>query len=172
MPRMELRRGGRNEIRFRFGIATRRFCRDRRESRDFRDCKTMTGVEFKQGYADWHAAAQRLEDTCPERIADWPKIQHCIIRGSGFALETDLGELIFDPLNPTEGTYTSGKETGRVDRIRDLKGEEFKHRCPEPLKKFQIRFAVVTVSETIPVGHEFVWFVGLDGVQKSEQVSN
>ncbi len=115
---------------------------------------------------DWMDTAGKTDDRTPKLLGDWPLIEHCTRRDSRFVLRTrdapqDL-ELDFDPKNPREGTYLfpRNREHGRVERVDDLKSDEFKAFCPQALAPFAIQFRIVTGAE--PSGNKRIWFVGLN----------
>jgi len=115
---------------------------------------------------DWMDTSGKTDDRSPKLLCDWPLIERCTRRDSRFVLSTrnaaqDL-ELNFDPENPREGSYLlrRDREHGRVERVDDLKSEEFKAFCPLALAPFAIQFRIVTVVE--PSGNKRIWFVGLN----------
>jgi len=115
---------------------------------------------------DWMDASGKTDDRSPKLLGDWPLIENCRRRDSRFVLRTrgatqDL-ELDFDPQNPREGTYlfSRNREHGRVERVDDLKSDEFKAFCPQALGPFAIQFRIVTAAE--PSGNKRIWFVGLN----------
>ena len=111
-------------------------------------------------------ASGKADDRSPKLLSDWPLIERCARRDSRFVLSArDVArdfELIFDPEHPREGTYLfrQDREHGRVERVDDLKSEEFKAFCPGALAPFAIRFRIVTAAE--PSGNKRIWFVGLN----------
>ena len=115
---------------------------------------------------DWMDAGGKADDRSPKLLSDWPLIERCARRDSRFVVSArDAArewELIFDPENPREGSYLfrQDREHGRVERVDDLKSEEFKAFCPKALAPFAIQFRIVTAAE--PSGNKRVWFVGLN----------
>jgi hypothetical protein len=115
---------------------------------------------------DWMDTSGKTEDRSPKNLGDWPLIEHCTRRGSRFVLSARDGaqdlELNFDAENPREGSYLfrRDREHGRVERVDDLKADEFKAFCPRALAPFAIQFRIVTAVE--PSGNKRIWFVGLN----------
>jgi hypothetical protein len=114
---------------------------------------------------DWMDASGKTDDRSPKSLDDWPLIERCTRRDSRFVLSAknpahDL-ELIFDPKNPREGHYLvrGNREHGRVERVDDLRSDEFKPFCPSALVVFPIQFRIITTAE--PSGNKRIWFVGL-----------
>ena len=115
---------------------------------------------------DWMDASGKTDDRSPKLLSDWPLIERCIRRDSRFDLSArdaaqDL-ELHFDPENPRHGSYLfhRDREHGRVERVDDLRSDEFKAFCPRALAPFPIQFRIVTAVE--PSGNKRIWFVGLN----------
>ena len=115
---------------------------------------------------DWMDTSGKPGDRSPKLLGDWPLIEHCTRRDSRFVLSArDAGrdlELHFNPANPREGSYLfhQDREHGRVERVDDLRSDEFKAFCPIALAPFAIQFRIITGVE--PSGSKRVWFVGLN----------
>jgi hypothetical protein len=114
---------------------------------------------------DWADESGKTADRSPKLLADWPPIEHFARRDSKFVLRARHGvqdvELSFDPQRPREGRYLFAKdrEHGRVERVDDLKADEFKAFCPSALAPYAAQFRVVTAAEAS--GSKRTWFVGL-----------
>jgi hypothetical protein len=115
---------------------------------------------------DWMDASGKTEDRSPKLLADWPLIERCVRRDSRFVLSARHGgqelELSFDPETAREGRYLFSKdrEHGRVERVDDLKTDEFKAFCPRALAPFDFQFRIVTAAE--PSGNKRIWIIGLN----------
>ena len=115
---------------------------------------------------DWMDTSGKTVDRSPKLLDDWPLIERCARQDSRFVLSArnaaqDL-ELNFDPEHPREGSYLlrRDREHGRVERVDDLRSDEFKAFCPQALAPFAIQFRIITAAE--PSGNKRIWFVGLN----------
>jgi hypothetical protein len=107
----------------------------------------------------------KADDRSPKLLGDWPLIDRCTRRDSRFILSaryaTQEFELTFDPENPRRGSYlfTKDREHGRVERVDDLRTDEFQAFCPRALAPFAMQFRVITAAE--PSENKRIWFIGL-----------
>ena len=115
---------------------------------------------------DWMDTEGAAKDRSPKLLADWPLIHRCTRRDSRFVLNArheaqDL-ELSFNPETSREGDYLFSKdrEHGRVERVDDLRSDEFKAFCPVALAPFPFRFRVTTGAD--PSGNKRIWLIGLN----------
>jgi len=114
---------------------------------------------------DWADESGKTQDRSPKLLDDWPPIEHFARQDSKFVLRARHGgqevELSFDPERAREGRYlfARDREHGRVERVDDLKSDEFKAFCPSALAHYAVQFRIVTAAE--PSGSKRTWFVGL-----------